>query len=768
MQRLSLAKIGWDRRKLRLFLCALVLGLVSGLLGLGSLPEDFFRDLRAMAQRQAPSGQIVIVGIDDRSIQQIGRWPWPRRYHAELIDRLVAGGAERVLVDVDFSSPSDPVNDAALENALTRAKKKVVLPVHFSVDPGNGERVDLLPLPAFSRSAELATINVRYNYRGEVRDLPYALPIAGTSYLSFGAVISGKSGRAYEMFPIDFSINAPKIPRLSAASILDGSTDVASIRGKTVVIGTMSRQIGDMYMLPSYGLMPGVTLHALGGETLLNGRPVDIGWFLPLTAGLMALAALLSLAQGKWLGSGFAASSLTLFAVQAVLERHLILIDIMPALLALALAGSAIGWKALRSFYTGRGSRHAASGLPNLNVLREDDAEPDLPLIVAKVHNFAEIASTFDGGGQDAFVKQIAARLTLISSHAQLYQSDDGIFAWLSAEDSTNTLAALNTLYDVFRRPMLVLGTPVDVRVTFGLDYRGDNSVSSRLGSAIVAADEALRSGLKWKECDQTQLAETARKLSLMGQLDGAMANEEIWIAYQPKLEISTKRIVGAEALVRWDRAGKSQIDPMDFILAAERSGRIAELTEYVLSRALEATAKLRRAGVEFNMAVNLSALLIDSRTLCRTVDSLLGAHGVLPEQLTLEVTETAALAGHEANSKTLAGLREMGVNLAIDDYGTGLSTLDYLKRIPANEIKIDKSFIQAINQSDADRLMVQSTINLAHSLSRKVVAEGVENEATLATLAQMQCDVAQGYFVSRPLTYAQLEKLLVKRRRAA
>jgi EAL domain-containing protein (putative c-di-GMP-specific phosphodiesterase class I) len=163
---------------------------------------------------------------------------------------------------------------------------------------------------------------------------------------------------------------------------------------------------------------------------------------------------------------------------------------------------------------------------------------------------------------------------------------------------------------------------------------------------------------------------------------------------------------------------------------------------------------------------VNLSARLLTDKGLVLRVSALLARHGVAPNHLTLELTETAALASSGEGLEMIARLRDFGVNIAIDDYGTGLSTLDYLKKIPANEIKIDQSFVKGIVDNRSDRLMVQSTIGLAHSLGRKVVAEGVEHRDILDLLVDMNCDVAQGFAVGRPTSLETLVKRIASDRK--
>jgi len=215
---------------------------------------------------------------------------------------------------------------------------------------------------------------------------------------------------------------------------------------------------------------------------------------------------------------------------------------------------------------------------------------------------------------------------------------------------------------------------------------------------------------------------------------------------------------------VRWTHPEKGQLHPDQFIGAAERGGRIDRLTYFVLDSALGAAARLHQRDPQFTMAVNLSVLLLSSKTLVPTVESLLHKHEIEPRLLTLEVTETSTLGSAADQIANLRRLADIGVQLSIDDYGTGFSTLEYLRRIPASEIKIDRSFISMLSSSQSDRIMVNSTIQLAHSLGRKVVAEGVESQEILEELKRMRCDIIQGYHTGRPMPLPALVKKLKPR----
>ena len=207
----------------------------------------------------------------------------------------------------------------------------------------------------------------------------------------------------------------------------------------------------------------------------------------------------------------------------------------------------------------------------------------------------------------------------------------------------------------------------------------------------------------------------------------------------------------------------------MEFISAAEQHDRIEPLTDFVLDKAVEAAANIGKRGIEFEIAINLSARMLTDRRLPARVAAVLDKHGLEPGKLTLELTETAAVSGTGYGIELLAGLRELGVKIAIDDYGTGLSTLEYLKKIPASEIKIDQSFVKSMRDNRSDLIMVQSTIALAHSLGRTVVAEGVEDPQSLEQLTMLKCDIAQGFIVGRPMSYEEIvRRLLIERRRTA
>jgi len=745
-----------DRKPWRLLLWTVLAALVFGLIELGELPEDYLRIARNSFHDHRASGDIVVVTIDEPALRRVGNWPWARRYDAQMVDRLTEAGAKRIFFDINFTFPTNAADDGAFARAIDRSGKVSLFVRSRKGAYGSTEPVLDRPLPALARNARLALGTVRYNYQNAAWDLPYAAMMDGKKVPSFAAALADVDGPADKSFPVDYSIRVSSVPTYSAADLLSGRIPRSKLAGKDVVIGLGSDVLNDVFFIPGYGRGYGVYIQTLGAETLKKGIPADIGW---LPAFFLAIAAGALTASRKRTGERgliLAGSIVALLVVPGFLEARLIFADIMPGLFVLLSMAVGLGWQRYRT----RGFVNPISNLPNLNALRARRAGRQEALVAARLTNFEEIVASLPRDSERELIEQIVARLKVGSPGRVLYQGDAGIFAWF--EDSRQPFGNhLEALYALFRNPARVAGLSADLNISFGVEVGSGRSVHNRLASALVAADEAAHDGLKWKYHDPETLENASWKLSMLSQLDDAIDRGEVWVAYQPKLDLATKRIVGAEALARWTHPEKGPIAASEFVAAAEQHNRIGKLTDFVLEKAVSAAALINKRGTEFEIAVNLSARLLSDKGFTLRLSALLARHSLPARHLTLELTETAALAGSGDGLDMISRLRDLGVNIAIDDYGTGLSTLDYLKKIPANEIKIDQSFVKGMTDNRSDRLMVQSTIGLAHSLGRRVVAEGVEHRDILDLLIEMGCDIAQGFAVGRPMSIDSLTKRL-------
>ncbi|HEX8937618.1 MAG TPA: EAL domain-containing protein [Sphingomicrobium sp.] len=757
----SRGKQGLENKPWKLLLWTAVAGLIFGLIGFGEIAEDYLRSVRNSFHPHRASGDIVLVLVDDESLRQVGNWPWARHVDAKLIDNLSAAATKRIFLDMNLSFPSTPGDDNALAAAIQRAGRVTLFSRSQIGQQMSAQHIDGRPLPIFSQHAKFALATFYYNYQNAVWRLPWSGNVGDQRVPSFAAALANKDGPAGRTFPIDYSIEVESIPAYSALDVLTGRVSGKQLAGKDVIVGTGSEILNDNFFVPGYGRAFGVQVHALGAETLKNGRPVDLGWFIAFLCATAAAALGATRKRASHRFVTFAAAVVAVLTVPALLEAHLIFVDITPALFVLFVIGGVLTWRHFRA----RGLVNPVSNLPNLNALHAYSEGRKQALVAARILNYEDIVAALPPNSEAELVDQVVARLKVGSPNRVLYHGDTGIFAWFE-EPHQPFGNHLEALYALFRNPARVAGLSMDLAIAFGVEVGSGRSIATRLASALVAADEAAHDGLKWKYHDPESLEDASWRLSMLSQLDEAIDRGEVWVAYQPKLDIVTRQIIGAEALARWTHPEKGPIAASEFVAAAEQHNRIGKLTDFVLEKAVSAAAQINKRGVEFEIAVNLSARLLTDKGFTLRLSAMLARHGLAPRHLTLELTETAALTGTGEGLDMISRLREIGVNIAIDDYGTGLSTLDYLKKIPANEIKIDQSFVKGIVDNRSDRLMVQSTIGLAHSLGRKVVAEGVEHREILDVLIELNCDIAQGFAIGRPMSLDSLTKRLASDRK--
>jgi diguanylate cyclase len=245
-------------------------------------------------------------------------------------------------------------------------------------------------------------------------------------------------------------------------------------------------------------------------------------------------------------------------------------------------------------------------------------------------------------------------------------------------------------------------------------------------------------------------------RLAILGDLRRAIAANQLELHYQPKVSLATGGVVGCEALVRWFHPQKGVIPPIDFIAHAECTGLIRVLTSWVLGTAFRQLHAWQKAGLNLDMSINVSPVDLADPAFADSVVALLARTGADATRVVLEVTESGAMKDLPSTLRIMEELRILGIRFSIDDFGTGYSSLAHLRRLPVDEIKIDRSFIQELEKQTADDVILRSTINLGHALNLKVVAEGVEIAASWEALGQFGCDLVQGYFVSKPLPAAE------------
>jgi len=312
------------------------------------------------------------------------------------------------------------------------------------------------------------------------------------------------------------------------------------------------------------------------------------------------------------------------------------------------------------------------------------------------------------------------------------------------------------------QEPFVAEGTEVYLTPRIGIaGYPEDARDAGTLLKLAVAASSQTGNGERLKFYSAAMNQVSLARLRLEADLRRAVENSEFRLLYQPKVELSTGRIIGAEALIRWEREGGEIVSPVDFIPVAEETGLILEIGERVLGEACRQLARWREEGIDLRVSVNISALQFFEGDLLAQVTSALAEAALEPESLILEVTESILMDRVDQAIDTLFQLRKLGLGISIDDFGTGYSSLSYLKRFDVDEVKIDRSFVIDVGRSREDRALITAVTYLSHKLGARVCAEGVEDAAQLQFLNKVKCDQYQGYFCSRPVSPGALADLV-------
>ncbi|WP_051318906.1 putative bifunctional diguanylate cyclase/phosphodiesterase [Chitinimonas koreensis] len=319
---------------------------------------------------------------------------------------------------------------------------------------------------------------------------------------------------------------------------------------------------------------------------------------------------------------------------------------------------------------------------------------------------------------------------------------------------------ALDRLHRVFDRRLNLGGRPLDLRAGMGaagFPEHGRDAIDL-VRCADLAMHRAKRAGQRHLRYDAGMQTFREEHLSLLGDLQRAIEHDELTLHYQPKVRLADGDANAAEALVRWNHPHKGFVPPGEFIPFAEQTGYITELTRWVLAQAIRQAGLWAGAGRPVEVSVNLSARDLFDPGLAAEVASRLDRHRLPPELLCLEITESGLMEEPQRARDVLDKLRALGVRIAIDDYGTGYSSLAYLRRLPVTELKIDRAFVLELAHNPRDALIVRSTVELGRGLGLTVVAEGVEDAPTVALLAEMGCDRVQGYVFARPMAVAAFD----------
>jgi EAL domain-containing protein (putative c-di-GMP-specific phosphodiesterase class I) len=734
------------RKRLKVAVFAILFGLCSAGVDLPLPAEDMFRLAKAkIRSREAPQ-DIVMVAIDDATLNELGMPSPTRKEESRLIDQLVAAGVTKIVFDRAHADPETPENDALFARTLERHKGKVWLGMASDLEIGFMSSEPILPAESFRNRALMASMTGALSPFQLSASFPTETKFAGETYPSISAVLADYNGPPVSYRP-DFAFDPKTIPTISYIDILRGNIGADDLRDKHVIIGQTYTKSTDLFVHPVYGKIGGSYFHILGAQTLKRGTPVDLMWYPAMFVAVMVIMVQVfgrsRSAKPLW------AAALGLPALTLVLDEAGINADVMSALFAIGAASFGF-YRISKKYYS------AGVDAMTTTALGLDKANAEFDVYALKIANLAEISEEWGTREMGEFVNTLITYIKGPGDVGDVAFERDSL-VWLAARMDNESLERhADGLALMLKTAISHDWQSASSSPAIGIDTNHALPLGQRIKKAMQAADEAAVRGVRFVINDAAYVEARNHRLEIIRVLEKGLRERSIGVAYQPKIDLVTGRIVGAETLIRWRPNGKNYVDPQELVLAAEANDRINELTLIVMEAALVDGRRAIALDPTFKLAVNMSAKSLSDTHLLFEMMTMLGRIGFPAENLTLELTETAKLED-KLIAPQIEALKQRGICLSIDDFGTGQSNLEYLEKLPSSELKIDKKFVQHMASSEESRAVVRATIEIAHSLGKVVVAEGIEDEAVAATLRAMGCDQGQGYLFSRAIAMPEL-----------
>jgi len=386
-----------------------------------------------------------------------------------------------------------------------------------------------------------------------------------------------------------------------------------------------------------------------------------------------------------------------------------------------------------------------------------------IALLLMDLDRFKDVNDTFGHHFGDVLLKQVAFRLRNqlhVDDTVARLGGDEFAIVLTSAFDANAVAMTARRILNSLQQPFVVEGQVLEVGASIGIalypQHGADARTLMRRADVAMYATKQSNAGYTFHERDEPE-SRVPDQLSLVVEMRTAIERDEFELYYQPKRHLHSGLITRVEVLIRWNHPRRGLLMPVSFVPIAERTGLIKPMTDWILDKAMQQCREWQDAGAPIHVAVNVSAKSLLEETLPSKVQSMLDKWNIDPRFLKIEITESSIMADPAHALAIMSMLQSMGVRLSVDDFGTGYSSLTHLRELPIDEIKIDKSFVTGMLTSEADAAIVRTVIDLAHNLGKQVCAEGVEDAETMHKLEEMGCDLAQGYFISRPVPAATL-----------
>lgn len=706
---------------------------------------------------RAPSGEIVYVGVDQDIVDPSNSQR--RSELASLISRLERSGAERIFFNLRIEQPADDSGaDRQLNEALRQFGDDAIVTIRNGADlVGDSEAYPTVN--AITNGLQIAVVQEDYSYLGITWSMPYASLVEGRVLPSLPVAMAGADIKPGKSFPVSYVFDVEQIGSYRSTGLMqqDGEFLTRTFAGKTILMGPSWGLDSHMTKIPGHQNVASSFISILAAETLRSDLTRVFGPLIGFvtTFLLLCLVACIQMDEARR-KAGYAVLIgvlLGLFVAGTVLGARISIGSSVAILLIYAASRLRVKWQQKFALVD------QLTKLPTFRALARDlsDSRERRPLIIAEIHGFQAVLQALPPARHKDYILRLVERLALAEDQKVIYASDGRHFAWLSTDADADAIREhLEGLRSLFSQPLVLDGTKIDVGITFGVEISENPSPSVRIATAMNAVEKTSEAhefivfdGADLRPADLWDL-------SLRARIDAALQREEIFVVYQPQVNLTDGRMIGLEALVRWDDPERGAISPAYFVEQCEKAGRMDHLTRHVLDKAVADQAHLATIGIDICMSVNISATLLSGNAVINMVQDAVEKHEVAANRVCLEITETTKIPNMNRALLILERLSSLGFRLALDDFGVGEANVENLYRLPFDEMKIDKLFTRDL-ANQKNRAILQSLVALGREAGIDVIAEGIESRQTLQFLNQIGCPSGQGYYLSYPLKLDQV-----------
>lgn len=721
--------------------------------GLGA--ADFFKPVslllytwQSKVHIKKVSGDVVVVGIDSPSINEVGRWPWPRDKQAELLRRIDGYGPKAVYIDIGYQGKTSPSADASLRNTLKTMIAPTKVVALAAIRDDRSIRT-VFSDPAVIGSTESVTAYTPYLF-SYVWELPTRVSTERGMLPSVAASIANIDGAQTEAFRLDYSYDPNSIPIVPAKDVLAQTIGLQKLNGKTVILGVTDVTQNDIHSMPGWAERAGVLFHVVGAETLKNGLPAKWGW-----VGFFVFAAAICIFH------------LTLFGLKY--SRYIIWAGICGVLsastwlttlhivndpfAALALLGCTAVFVSRQKAALIRTNRHSETGFSNMTGYMVEEVISNSWFIGASLHRTETRLGYTLPEDQMKIMREAGRRLSMVIDEKQLTHNEKQQFLWEMPSTSTSQLAEhLSGLRRMFAEPLEIDGRKIDIDINFGVDRHINENVKTRMESALEASIDAIQSNSTFKIATAADFGAHLRS-QFAAEFKTAVVNGDIDLRLEPQKDLATDAINSAAASLRWIHPAHGQITTAELFAFARDAGNLRLVTDYLCEKAMVGAARLTQLNPSFVVSVKISMDVVLTPDFCTRASALADRFDCEAGNIIFEVIDTHKHKDNPLAHKAFRDLKDQGFSVGIGDFGISDADIALLKAFKPHEIFFVKSFSAELLGSTSNRMFAMGAMRIAHANGVKTTAEGLDDRDVLTALNQNGCNRGKGKIISMPLS---------------